>query len=57
MSVFQFAETVEPGAWDDEKQKLELEVRLSCYAYIYIYDLTLHVGVDEDIGPCTRESP
>jgi hypothetical protein len=24
--MFQFAETVEPSAWDDEKQKLDLEV-------------------------------
>ena len=27
MNVFQFAETVEQGAWDDEKQKQDLEVR------------------------------
>ena len=26
LNVFQFAETVEPGAWDDERQRQELEV-------------------------------
>ena len=29
LNVFQFAETVEEGAWDDEKQKKDLEVRVS----------------------------
>ncbi|KAI0917516.1 hypothetical protein AcW1_007304 [Taiwanofungus camphoratus] len=29
LNVFQFAETVEPGAWDDEQKKKDLEERLS----------------------------
>ena len=29
MNVFQFAETVEPDTWDDEKQKQDLEVRVT----------------------------
>lgn len=29
MNVFQFAETVEPDTWDDEKQKQDLEVRIT----------------------------
>lgn len=27
LNVFQFAETVEAGAWDDEQQKRDIEVR------------------------------
>ncbi|KIP02721.1 hypothetical protein PHLGIDRAFT_130582 [Phlebiopsis gigantea 11061_1 CR5-6] len=32
LNVFQFAETVEEGAWDDEKQKKDLETRISTLA-------------------------
>jgi hypothetical protein len=28
MNVFQFAETVEPTAWQDEQQKKDLQVRM-----------------------------
>lgn len=46
VNVFQFAETVEGDAWDDEKQKQDLEVRL-CIDDI-LHDPYLHARIDKD---------
>lgn len=53
MNVFQFAETVEPDTWDDEKQKQDLEVCVTTAELAL--SLTSLACSDATQHSCTRE--
>lgn len=44
LNVFQFAETVEPGAWDDEQKKKDLEVCAEVSVLTYSSDALMSSG-------------